>query len=49
MLRVADTIGISDQLMKVIKRRDTVDKIIIWGGMGSIVLLMLLLWYFVRR
>jgi golgi SNAP receptor complex member 2 len=49
MLRIADTIGISDQLMKVIKRRDTVDKLIIWGGMGAIVLLMLVLWFFVRR
>ena len=46
---MAEQVGITDRLMKMISRRDTVDKIIIWGGMLLVTVLLVLAWYYLRR
>lgn len=49
MLGLAEQIGITDRLMKMIHRRDTVDKLIIWGGMLLVTIVMVLAWWYLRR
>ena len=42
------TLGMSKSLMKVIERRQYVDKIILFGGMFLTLLVLALLYYYVR-
>ena len=48
VLDVATALGISRNLLRVIERRQLVDKIILYGGMMILVVLLLVLWYFFK-
>jgi hypothetical protein len=48
ILDIANVLGISKALLRVIERRQTVDQIIVYGCMVGIVLLFVLLVYFFR-
>jgi golgi SNAP receptor complex member 2 len=48
MLDMAGTLGVSTALMRVIQRRQTVDRIILWGGMGLVTLLVIVLYIWTR-
>mmetsp|Transcript_22786 Transcript_22786/g.45820 ORF Transcript_22786/g.45820 Transcript_22786/m.45820 type:complete len:180 (+) Transcript_22786:312-851(+) len=50
VLDVANTLGLSNSLIKMIERRENVDKIIVFAGMFiSLVILFLLYYFFVRK
>eukprot|EP01091_Cochliopodium_minus_P014084 TRINITY_DN4710_c0_g1_i1.p1 TRINITY_DN4710_c0_g1~~TRINITY_DN4710_c0_g1_i1.p1 ORF type:complete len:254 (+),score=88.55 TRINITY_DN4710_c0_g1_i1:57-818(+) len=49
LLSAADTLGLSNSLMKMIGRRALVDKIIVYGGMLLILLVIFVLWWFFVR
>mmetsp|Transcript_9035 Transcript_9035/g.12420 ORF Transcript_9035/g.12420 Transcript_9035/m.12420 type:complete len:215 (-) Transcript_9035:30-674(-) len=42
------TLGLSKSIMRVIERRQTQEKIILFGGMATTLLIIFLLWYYVR-
>lgn len=48
LLDIANTIGISKALLRIIERRQTVDQIIVYSSMIGILLLFILLVYFFR-
>jgi len=48
LLDIANTLGISKTLMRVIERRQTVDQIIVYGAMVGTLLFLALLVYFFR-
>lgn len=48
LLGIANTLGISRALMRVIERRQTVDQIIVYSSMVGIILLLVILVYFFR-
>ena len=48
LLDIANTLGISKTLMRVIERRQTVDQIIVYGAMVGTLLLLVLLVYLFR-
>ncbi|GAB5364408.1 hypothetical protein AAMO2058_000967500 [Amorphochlora amoebiformis] len=49
MLDVANTLGLSGSLIKMIERRENVDRFLVYAGMGvSLTVLFLLYYYFVR-
>lgn len=48
VLEIANTLGISRTLLRVIERRQTVDQIIVYGCMVGVILLFILLVYFFR-
>ena len=41
-------IGLSESLLKIAERRQKVDKMIVYGGMAGVTLLVLLVWWIVR-
>lgn len=45
VLDVANQLGLSDSLLRVIDKRQRVDKIITYGGMLVVVLVLLLVWW----
>lgn len=47
-LDVLHTVGLSDSLLRLIERRQTMDKIIVYGGMIALLLFVVLLWYWTR-
>jgi len=49
VLDVASTLGMSNTLMRMIERRTTGDKILVYGGTLLIVALIVLIWYWVAR
>ena len=49
LLDAAQILGISDSLMKVIGKRAMVDKVIVYGGMIIIVLIIFVGWWFLVK
>lgn len=49
VLDVATTLGMSNSLMRMIERRSTGDKILVYGGMLVIVSMIVLVWYWRSR
>jgi Golgi SNAP receptor complex protein 2 len=47
-LDVAANLGLSSTMMRVIERRTTADKILVYGGMAAVMLLLAVVWW-VRR
>ena len=47
-LDVLHSVGLSDSLLRLIERKQTMDKLIVYGGMGLLLFLVLLLWYWMR-
>ena len=47
-LDVLHSVGLSDSLLRLIERKQTMDKLIVYGGMGVLLFLVLLLWYWMR-
>jgi Golgi SNAP receptor complex protein 2 len=45
-LDVAASLGLSSTMMRVIERRTTADKILVYGGMVAVTMLLLGLWWF---
>jgi len=48
LINVADSLGISARLLKTIKRRETVDKIIVYGGMLLVLVVLFGLYYLLK-
>ncbi|CAK0845642.1 unnamed protein product [Prorocentrum cordatum] len=48
LLDAANVMGVSNSLVKVIDRRQTGDKYIVYGGMAFVLFLLLSLWYLLR-
>jgi golgi SNAP receptor complex member 2 len=49
VLDIANTLGISNSIIKIIERRTVGDKILVYGGFFFILLLIFTLWYFVKK
>jgi Golgi SNAP receptor complex protein 2 len=47
-LDMLNKIGLSESLLKIAERRQKVDKMIVYGGMAGVSLLVLLVWWVVR-
>jgi len=47
-LDMLNKIGLSESLLKIAERRQKVDKMIVYGGMAGVTLLVLLVWWIVR-
>jgi len=48
LINIADSLGISARLLKTIKRRETVDKIIVYGGMLLVLVVLFGLYYLLK-
>lgn len=48
ILDVASTLGLSRSIMRVIERRQFMDQLILYGGMFVTLLVIFLLWYYLR-
>jgi Snare region anchored in the vesicle membrane C-terminus len=48
LLDIAVTLGIAKSLMRVIERRQLSDKIVLFGGMIFVSLLLIVMWWFFR-
>eukprot|EP01089_Gocevia_fonbrunei_P000352 TRINITY_DN10369_c0_g1_i1.p1 TRINITY_DN10369_c0_g1~~TRINITY_DN10369_c0_g1_i1.p1 ORF type:complete len:229 (+),score=31.39 TRINITY_DN10369_c0_g1_i1:117-803(+) len=46
ILDAANTLGVSKSVMRVIENRQFVDKIVVYGGMLTITIVLFMLWYF---
>ena len=49
VLDMMNYLGLSNSIMKAVENRDTFDRLIVYGGMIFIVLLLLFIWLFVKR
>ena len=49
MLDVLNSVGLSDSLLRVIDRRQRVDKWVTYGGMILVTLAIIGLWWWLRR
>lgn len=49
VLDVASSLGLSSNLMRLIERRTTADKILVYGGMVLVTLLVALIYWFMLR
>lgn len=49
VLDVASSLGLSANLMRLIERRTTADKILVYGGMVLVTLLVALIYWFMLR
>jgi len=49
MLDVLNTTGLSDSLLRLIQRRQNTDQMIVYGGMGIVVVFTFLLWYWTKH
>ncbi len=46
---ILNYLGVGNSIMKAVENRETVDRYIVFAGMFLILLLIFLLWYFIRR
>lgn len=49
VLDVATSLGLSNSLMRMIERRTTADRILVYGGMLVVTAVIVLAWYWTRR
>lgn len=47
MLDLSNTLGMSQTIMRLIEKRSSKDKILLFGGMAVFTLFMLLVWFYV--
>lgn len=47
-LDVLHSVGLSDSLLRLIERKQTMDKIIVYGGMALLLFVIAILWYWTR-
>eukprot|EP00894_Picocystis_sp_ML_P004361 jgi/Pico_ML_1/54878/g734.t1 len=48
-LDVLHSVGLSDSLLRLIERKQTMDKIIVYGGMALLLFVIAILWYWTRH